>query len=359
MNSKKRRERKQLITLGIVAAVILLLVVVYFVIIDVTSGDGDETEPPLSDLGDIGAFQIIDEDFTKITSIKYTHNGETVSLAIKDGSWTVDGDPDFPLDSEKVIEMSEALSDYGGRGRYIYDESRASSYGTDDPLYDITTVYCDDNTGVTTHTRHFLIGNKNSATGNYYFYEPGSEYIYSVTDAIFQYIDYTLGDLLAPVEVPTPELEDVLSLKVTRGSDALFSYDASADTDVDLDADDSPVKRIMNAIPKKAYLSYEELIAYGVDADGEKRPEDYGLGEDAVRVELKYTEYTSVSSSDGGSSGQISREREFVILFGDTFTEGEGDDAVSYVYVTVEGSGVVYRATADDINEINDAVGGE
>ncbi len=352
MNSKKRRERKQIITLAIVAAVILALVVVYFIIADMTSGGGEDTEPTLSDIGDIGSFTIVEEDYTKITGLEYTRGEETVKLKVSEGIWTVADDPEYPLDQATVILMAEAISDFGGNSRHVYDEAKASSYGTDSPTLSVSATYYTSD-GKDTYTRSFIVGDKNRISGNYYFYEPGEKYIYTVTGEILDYFNYTVKTLLTPTEMPDPDGDDILALSVTT-PDGSYNYDAKTDTDVDVDDADSPVAQVMDALPKSALFDYDHLAAYGITGEGLA---EYGLAAPSAKVELKYNEYTSVPSADGGSTGQIARELELIVSFGSKFTEGEGEDAVEYVYVTVGDSGMIFKTIAETLDDILAVVG--
>lgn len=353
MNSKKRRERKQMITLAVVAAVVLLLVIVYFIVRNATSDGGEETQPKLPEIGETGTFTIVDENYMNVTSLSYKYNDTELKFHIEDSKWVLDEDTSFPLDQEKLVHMSQAISDFGGYGRYVYDKDRASSYGTDDPMFDISVTYIE-NGGDSTHTRRFLIGKQNAVSGYYYFYEDGDKSIYTINDAIFQYFRYTKESLFAATAAPSPDAGDVIALTVEYDG-GVYAYDAETDGVTDNEDSDSPVIKIMAAMPKSPQLQYGALEAYG--ADDEKYAE-YGLADPAMRVVLKYKEYTSVSTSDGGSSAQMSKEQEFVMLFGDRFTVGEGDDAVEYVYVSEEGSGIVYRVVAEKFDAIHSAASG-
>ena len=152
MNSKKRKERREIITLAVVCAVILVLIVV--------NGDSAETTGP-SELGpgQDGVFTITEEDFTLMTKLSYTVNGGTVSLhADALGRWALDEDEKFPVDQEKVAMMAQAISDFGGFRRYFYDSSLASDYGTDEPKLEITATYYNDTSLTTAHERHLILG---------------------------------------------------------------------------------------------------------------------------------------------------------------------------------------------------------
>lgn len=350
MNSKKRRERKQMITLAVVAAGILLLVIVYFLVRNAISDGSEDTKPSLPDIGESGTFTITEENYAYVTAISYKYNGEDMKFHIEDSKWVLDEDTSFPLDQEKLVHMSQAISDFGGYGRYLYNEDNRSSYGIDDPTLDISVTYYR-SSGDSTYTRHFLVGKKNAVSGYYYFYEEGDTYIYTVSDGLFKYFNYDKTGLFAATATPSPDAKDIVALSVQYDG-GVYEFDAKKDGAVGDDAE-SPVVKIIGAVPKSPQLQYQALIAYGLDA---KDLAEYGLDEPALRVEFTYNEYTSISTSNGGSSAQMAREKTFVMLFGDLVTVGEGDDAIEYVYVSAEGSGTVYRVLAERFNTIYSVV---
>ena len=351
MNSKKRKERKQIITIVITMAVILALIVVYFIIRNATSEEPEETKAnPFEFIGQNGTFTIIDENYALVTALSYSYAGETIPMHVEDGHWVMDDDADFPIDQEKIVMMSQAISDYGGFRRLQYDPSNESQYGTDDPLFDITVTYYDSTNSDTTHTRNYKIGSKNAVSGNYYFHEQGDSYVYMVNDALFQYFAYMKADLFRNTVTPTPELADINALHVIT-EDGEYSYDAATDT-LETGTDEyHPVALIMEALPKGARLEYNDVVGYGVSGDGLSR---YGLDKPAVTVELDYTEYVSVSTTDGGSTAKMPRDDQFTMMFGNTVAEGN----VEYIYVTEKDSGIVYKVMATVANEIRDAVRG-
>ncbi len=352
MNSKKRRERKQLITVIVVFAVLLALLAVYFVIRNTTAGEGSETGDNGADVGQSGTFQIIDEDYLEVTAIKYKYEGEELDLRLKDRRWVLEDDPKFPVEQATVIEMAQAISDYGGFAEIVYDESRRSAYGIDDPKLDVSVTYSEDGKD---RTRRFIMGAQNKTTGYYYFYEEGSSEIYAVNDSIMPYFSFLKADLLAETVPPTPQSKDILALTVEYDG-GKFEFDAEKDGAVSGDEEDDPVNLIMSSMPKTANLQYPDLAAYGVDEDGLS---EYGLDEPSLRIVLKYKEYSTVpTGEDGSSSAQISKDVEYVFLFGSLVTEGEGDDARELVYVAEEGSGTVYKVSADKFNGIYSAASG-
>ena len=121
MNSYKRRERKQIITIIVTFAVVLALIVVYNVVRNINSDTSDDMP---DDKGVEGTFQIIDEDYKNVSALSHVHDWEELKFKVVDGKWTLEDDPDFPLDQTTVSYMAAAISDYGGFRRIDYDPEK-------------------------------------------------------------------------------------------------------------------------------------------------------------------------------------------------------------------------------------------
>ncbi|MCD7776688.1 MAG: DUF4340 domain-containing protein [Firmicutes bacterium] len=375
MNSKKRKEMQQIRTIIISAVVVLLLIVVYFVVAGLSSED-DGTDTTDTEDGEDGTFTIIDEDYTEMTSLEYTYLGETVSMHISsDGAtWVLDDDEAFPLDQEIVYYMAAAISDYGGYRRLEYVEDNYSVYGFDDPTYEITATYTDDDGCVSTN--HCYVGAANSLTGYYYFWIEGDTYVYMVGDALFDYYSYTLISLFEAEDVPTPDVDDIVSLTIEYDGTAYEvdleeeeeetteETESSDETSSDEDAEEEelPVNTIMSGLQYDVLLNYSNNIAYGVDEEGIS---EYGLDDPTATLTLVYKEYVDVDTDDGVSSAQIEQELTFILYFGDTFavTEESTDDTSSdedtteYIYIAVDGDDCVYRMLYEDFVTMLTAAG--
>ena len=354
-NAKRRRERKQIITLAVAFFAVIALVAVFFIVKNAVDGDGEGTDTNMFDvydqLGAPGTYTLIDEDFKLMTSLEYKYNGEDIKLHIEDGRWRLDGDDKFPVDQEKLVMMSQAISDYGGFRQVTYNEKNREQYGIDEPLYEITATYFDSESAETKHTVHAIVGKQNSITGYYYFYLPEKYggYIYMVNDALFEYFSYGAADLFDNADTPAPVRDDVIALDIVTGAGE-YHYDSETDKTDDVDADAyDPVGAALEALPRASTLEYGNVAAYGVD---ESAISEYGLDEPAATVHMKYYEYTTVQTADGGSSARMPKETEYTVSFGERFTE----DGVDYVYVYAKGSGIVYKVLAIYLDGIVDVL---
>lgn len=359
MNSKKRKERKQMISILVAAAILLLLIVLYFVITNaVNDNDGEtdttDTQAPM----DIGTFTIMDEEYSDLSALSYTYDGETLNFELSDNKWVLKDDPEFPVDQEKIFYMAQSVSDYGGFRRLTYTDASIENYGFDEPLYDISATYTDDDG---THTNRFRIGDKNSLTGYYYFYQDGSSYVYMVNNSIFQYFSYIKSDLFVSYDVPGPELEDMTALTVTSGENVIEIEipESEAVEDEDGNIEYSPAEKIMSAMYHELRLKYKYCVNYSI-TDAEKA--EYGLDNPALSVKLDYVRYQSVSTEEGTSDAKISYDDTFSVHFGNKFTEVTTDEdgketSVERVYFVTDYSDIVYYADYATYLEILVAAG--
>ncbi len=335
-----------MITLGICALVIIALVIIYAVIMNMSDEGGGEDTTGMQDLADIGTFTVIDENYSLITKLSYTYNGNTLSFYIEDGKWHLQNDEDFPLDQDKLVYMSQAISDYGGYRRLLYSEDKLASYGFDKPLFDITATYYESD-GENTYDKHYLFGNKNELTGYYYFWEEGSDYIYMVNDAIFQYFKYVKSQLFVTVKVPSPSLGDIQKITVTDsdGEHDIEIPETAAKADENGNYNYSAAEIIMNTLFTDVKLTYDTHKDYAVGSD---KMAEYGLSDPSLRITVDYTEYRTIATEEGTSSAQAAYDATFTVIFGKT----DGDT----VYVTTEGSDTVYGASLEDYETILNAL---
>lgn len=354
MNSKKRKERKQMITVAIAAAVLLLLIVVYFAVTNAVNGTGNDTDTESTEPAmDIGTFTVADEDYSDLTALSYTYSGETLSFELSGDKWILSDDPDFPIDEEKLFYMAQSVSDYGGFRRLNYTESSIEDYGFDEPVFDISATYTDEDG---THTNRFRIGDQNALTGYYYFYEDGSDYVYMVNNAIFTYFSYVKADLFVSYDVPDPDVEDITAMTLTKGETVveLEIPESAATENEDGTITYSAVEQVMATLFYDLHLEYRYSVDYSV-TDEEKA--SYGLETPSLSVKLDYIRYQDVTTEEGTSSAQISYDDTFTVHFGDKFTvtgtdEDGNETETEKIYYMTEYSDVVYSVSYASYLEI-------
>lgn len=323
MNSYKRKERKQIITIIVTFAVVLALIVVYNVVRNMNIDDSDDST---DDGGVAGTFQIIDEDYKNVSALSYIHDGEELKFKVVDGKWTLADDPDFPLDQTTVSYMAGAISDYGAYRKFEYNSEKSSDYGFDNPTYKISVTYYDKDKD-SFRTRSYVIGSKNPVTGYYYFHEDGDKYLYSINDALFQYFDYTKKELFSADKIPDPDIDDIVDITAEYNGETyvLEPRDETDETNTTDDSDASkdekyPVESLMDTLTRDINLSYETCVEY-TKSEGDS--EKYGFDEPALRLTIHYKEYEKVDAESGSSEATIVKDKSCTLIFGSVVTPAE------------------------------------
>ena len=214
--------------------------------------------------------------------IRYTYNGETLTLDCDSGSWTLADDPDYHLDASACNTMVTALASLNAKRRLTAQPGE--DYGLSDPVVTVT-VTAGGQTGT------FSFGAENPATGDLYVQKEGDDAIYTVSGnkaACFQYTKADLFGSFNPAGLTASALE---SISITSGSGTLSlkamsepvegenaSEDASSSTEYQTvwrltdepsaELDDSGVQSILTALAGcvTAQVTDADPSAYGFDA---------------------------------------------------------------------------------------------
>ena len=214
--------------------------------------------------------------------IRYTYNGETLTLNCDSGSWTLADDPDYHLDTSACNTMVTALASLNAKRRLTAQPGE--DYGLSDPVVTVT-VTAGGQTGT------FSFGTENPATGDLYVQKEGDDAIYTVSGnkaACFQYTKADLFGSFNPAGLTASALESIsitsggstLSLKAmsepVEGENA--SEDASGSTEYQTvwrltdepsaELDNSGVQSILSALAGcvTAQVTDADPSAYGFDA---------------------------------------------------------------------------------------------
>ena len=106
-----------------------------------------------------------------LEQITVTANGETNTLCVSDGSWTLAEDPAYHLDATDCNTMVTALSALNAKRRLT--EQAGEMYGLESPTAVVTVTEQGQKTTLT-------IGAKNPLTGDYYLKKAGDDALYTV-----------------------------------------------------------------------------------------------------------------------------------------------------------------------------------
>ena len=106
-----------------------------------------------------------------LTELAVTYNGETNTLTVADGSWTLAEDPAYHLDATACNTMVTALSALNAKRQLT--EEPGEDYGFTDESLTVTVTAAGE-------TNTFTFGAENAATGDIYLKKAGDDALYTV-----------------------------------------------------------------------------------------------------------------------------------------------------------------------------------
>ena len=106
-----------------------------------------------------------------LTELAVTYNGETNTLTVADGSWTLAEDPAYHLDATACNTMVTALSALNAKRQLT--EELGEDYGFTDASLTVTVTAAGE-------TNTFTFGAENAATGDIYLKKAGDDALYTV-----------------------------------------------------------------------------------------------------------------------------------------------------------------------------------
>ena len=106
-----------------------------------------------------------------LTELAVTYNGETNTLTVADGSWTLAEDPAYHLDATACNTMVTALSALNAKRQLT--EEPGEDYGFADESLTVTVTAAGE-------TNTFIFGAENTATGDIYLKKAGDDALYTV-----------------------------------------------------------------------------------------------------------------------------------------------------------------------------------
>lgn len=106
-----------------------------------------------------------------LTGLAVTYNGETNTLTVADGSWTLAEDPAYHLDATACNTMVTALSALNAKRQLT--EEPGEDYGFTDASLTVTVTAAGE-------TNTFTFGAENAATGDIYLKKAGDDALYTV-----------------------------------------------------------------------------------------------------------------------------------------------------------------------------------
>ena len=213
----------------------------------------------------------------EVETIRYTYQGETLTLNYDSGRWTLAEDPDYHLDESACNTMVTALAALNAKRRLT--ARSGEDYGLADPAVTVTVTAAGE-------TNTFAFGAENSVTGDLYVQKAGDDAVYTVAGnkaACFELTKTELFGSFNPARLTVSALEKV-SITTGSGTLALTAVSEPADSDstayqtvwrlasapeTDLDADaETTIQNLLSALAGyvSAQVTNADPAAYGFDA---------------------------------------------------------------------------------------------
>ena len=326
------------------AMLIVLAVLIggYFLVTELTADKG------VQDLGE-GEYTVFDLSKEDIVGLSWTHDDTDIALEYND-KWEVVGDADFPLDEDKITELVSDLAELTAT-RKLEGELDLSVYGLDEPEFILNVSLSDG------RVLKYEAGAENDISQVFYMAvtEDGStpEVVYALTEGLQTKYDIGQYELLKWED--TPKVGEAQRVVVNSGSDTIvdavyredstdyyfndsyswYAYDENEDSPCPME--NSAINGLVDNLKN---LSWNSCVKY--DAD-EQALEEYGLGSSARSIIVYYTEDENSEVLESG------------LEIGAEFTEQEDESEVSYYYVRIPDSDMVYTVEGTSIENILNA----
>ena len=160
-----------------------------------------------------------------LEQITVTANGETNTLCVSDGSWTLAEDPAYHLDATDCNTMVTALSALNAKRRLT--EQAGETYGLESPTAVVTVTAQGQKTTLT-------IGAKNPLTGDYYLKKAGDDALYTVAGNKIPCLILTKAELFGafqPAGLTASSIEAVCIRKTGQDPVELKAVSQAANSD--------------------------------------------------------------------------------------------------------------------------------
>ena len=218
-----------------------------------------------------------------LETLRYTYQGETLTLEYDSGGWTLADDPDYHLDASACNTMVTALADLKARRQLTAQPGE--DYGLTDPVVTVTVTAAGE-------TDTFAFGAENPVTGDLYVQKAGDDAVYTVSGSRAACFELNKAELFGSFNPAGLTVSSVGAVTVTTAegtlrlkavSEPVESGSASAETDSDpsayqtvwrraddpeTDLDDETVQDLLSALAGyvPAQVTGADPAAYGFDA---------------------------------------------------------------------------------------------
>lgn len=319
-----------------------------------------------------------------ITKLTFQIGEDEAVFEKEEEEWKYAADEAFPVNSAQIDSVLGCLAPLEAI-RTLEDITDISEYGLDEPQNIVTVT---DSGGIETVV---TIGDMNSGTGNdYVMLGEDSGVVYTTSTSLRNEVSKELLDYASSDEVPYVMASSITGISVSRGADIWNFYleddiwtegdgsiaesememtserEVAAETETETAAENETetetetetesegpsgmtASEIQTAVSSVGSISYVDYLEYNCE-----KPEEYGLGDDAVKLTIVYEEEEKVVSEETETETFADLETETeseteiepqMVQRELTFYVGDTDENGNY-YVQLEGSTQVHTVEA-------------
>ena len=162
-----------------------------------------------------GTIQLLAIPANTVQGLTYTGGNETVAARLDEkGQWYLAEDPAYHLNQTPLNSMLTALADYTAKRQLSTDQSLAV-YGLEKPLMTVTA-------NTTNGDVTLLIGNQNTATGDYYVMLQGTAQVYTVASGKATCFFYGKTDLFGPFSPAGVSGDNIAALEIVQRTETVL-----------------------------------------------------------------------------------------------------------------------------------------
>ncbi len=317
-----------------------------------------------AELAESAQEEILSLDEDTLASVSFEIDGSEVTFLYEDEEWSLENDPEFPVDSTYLMTTLSYLEPLEAV-RTLEEVTDTGEYGIDEPQNTITLT---DSEGTETI---LTIGSTNISTGNdYLMLNDDSSTIYTINTSLRDSLHDDLYDYAEGEELPYILSSEISGLSVEKadGSYELLLEDAvwmvQGDGTDAVSADQDAVDTVISSI---AGVSYADYLEYNCTS-----PEDYGLDDPAAVLTILYEEDSETQSESEDASEEASTESDSSASESEEETEaiteeeaaaaqltlliGSTDESGDY-YVQQDGSTEVHTISYDTLSSLLEKTG--
>lgn len=292
-----------------------------------------------------------------VTDLSWEYDGQSLAFRKEDGTWTYDGDADFPVDQDKIAELLDPFSALAA-AFIIQDPEDLGQYGLSDPTCTID---------ISTEDQDYtiLLGDYSTMDSQRYV-SIGDGNVYLVEEDPLDLFDAQLSELIQNDEIP--DLDTVTQLSVSGPDDYTAVYETGNTTDTYRTDDVYFTQRSGDKVPLDTsrvedYLytmSSLDLTNYVTYNATEEEIQNCGLDDPEATVQVDYTteddDGNDVAGSvtlyisqdpDERSAAQAEETDAQSTDASDADTQDEEEEEIT-AYVRVGSSQILYQITGEE-----------